>query len=70
MCVCRCHLTVQAEYEDLLATIEKARAERMQAQMYLAQAYAASKEGENASPDSEDAKAFKDAMEKAASNIE
>ncbi len=64
------HLTVQAEYEDLLATIEKARAERMQAQMYLAQAYAASKEGNNASPDSEDAKAFKEAMEKAASNIE
>ncbi len=37
--------------------------------MYLAQAYAASKEGDNAAPDSEDAKAFKEAMEKAASNI-
>ena len=28
------HLTVQAEYEALLADIEKSRAERMQAQMF------------------------------------
>ena len=64
------HLTVQAEYEALLADIEKSRAERMQAQMYLAQAYAAQQEGNKADPTSEDAKAFKEAMEKAASNVE
>ena len=34
------HLEIQAEYEMLLATIEKARAERMQAQMFMAQQYA------------------------------
>mgnify|MGYP001016853565 CR=1 FL=1 len=39
------HLEVQAEYEMLLATIEKSRAERLQAQMYMAQAYASQKEG-------------------------
>lgn len=65
------HLTIQAEYEDLLATIEKARAERMQAQMYLAQAFAAQKEGNNnVSPNSDEAKAFKEAMENAASKVE
>tara|TARA_R100000541_G_scaffold370_11_gene3201 strand:+ start:11602 stop:11913 length:312 start_codon:yes stop_codon:yes gene_type:complete len=64
------HLTVQAEYEALLADIEKSRAERMQAQMYLAQAYAASKEEGQVDPNSEEAKAFKEAMETAAANIE
>jgi hypothetical protein len=64
------HLTVQAEYEALLADIEKSRAERMQAQMYLAQAYAASKEEGAVDPNSEDAKAFKEAMETAAANME
>jgi|21_taG_2_1085346.scaffolds.fasta_scaffold03703_2 hypothetical protein len=34
------HLKVQLEYEDLLMNIEKARAERVQAQMFLAQAMA------------------------------
>ena len=56
------HLEVQAEYEMLLATIEKSRAERMQAQMFMAQQYASQEEG--GSPDSEEAKAFKQAMEK------
>ena len=37
------HLEVQADYETLLAAIEKARAERMQAQMFMAQQYAAQK---------------------------
>ena len=63
------HLTVQAEYEELLATIDKARAERMQAQMFMAQQYADQKEGGVAS-DSEEAKAFKNAMENAAKNID
>ena len=33
------HLEVQADYEMLLAQIEKSRAERMQAQMFMAQQY-------------------------------
>ena len=40
------HLKVQKEYEELLRDVEKARAERLQAQMFLAQAYAAGEEGE------------------------
>tara|TARA_R110000744_G_scaffold76347_5_gene151252 strand:+ start:2264 stop:2569 length:306 start_codon:yes stop_codon:yes gene_type:complete len=63
------HLEIQAEYEMLLATIEKARAERMQAQMFMAQQYADQKEG-GVSPESEEAAAFKQAMEKAAMNID
>ena len=63
------HLEIQAEYEMLLATIEKARAERMQAQMFMAQQYADQKEG-GVSPESEEAVAFKQAMEKAAMNID
>lgn len=34
------HLRVQKEYEELLMSIEEARAKRIQAQMFLAQAYA------------------------------
>jgi len=64
------HLEVQAEYEMLLATIEKSRAERLQAQMYMAQAYASQKEGGSVPVDSEEAKAFKEAMENAASQID
>jgi hypothetical protein len=63
------HLEIQAEYEMLLATIEKARAERMQAQMFMAQQYSEQKEG-GVKPDSEEAVAFKQAMEKAAMNID
>jgi len=62
------HLEVQADYETLLAAIEKARAERMQAQMYMAQQYAAQK-GEGApDPESPEGKAFQDAMAKAMTN--
>lgn len=35
------HLKVQFEYEELLTKIEKTRAERLQAQIFMAQAYAA-----------------------------
>ena len=63
------HLEVQADYEMLLAQIEKSRAERMQAQMFMAQQYADEKEGGVAS-DSEEAQAFKAAMEAAAKNID
>lgn len=63
------HLKIQAEYETLLADIEKARAERMQAQMFMSQSFADQKEG-GVSADSEEAKAFKDAMENAAKNID
>ena len=63
------HLKIQAEYETLLADIEKARAERIQAQMFMSQQYADQKEGGVAS-DSQEAKAFKEAMENAAKNID
>ena len=62
------HLTVQAEYEELLATIDKARAERLQAQIFMAQAAAQQQQG--AEGPSEDEKEFKAAMEKAATNVE
>ena len=62
------HLEKQAEYEMLLTTIEKARAERMQAQMFMAQQYAAQK-GEGApDPESPEGKAIQDAMAKAMTN--
>jgi hypothetical protein len=63
------HLEIQAEYELLLASIEKSRAERMQAQMFMSQQYADQKDGAVA-PDSEEATAFKQAMESAASKID
>jgi hypothetical protein len=55
------HLEVQADYEMLLAAIENARAERMQAQMFMAQQYADQKEGA-VDPNSEEGKAFQEAM--------
>ena len=58
------HLEVQADYEMLLAQIEKSRAERMQAQMFMAQQYATQKEG-GVDPNSEEGKAFQEAMSKA-----
>jgi|TARA_R110002153_G_scaffold45462_2_gene128178 hypothetical protein len=62
------HLTVQAEYEALLSDIDKSRAERLQAQLFMAQTAAQQKsDGEGAS---EDEIAFKEAMEKAATNAE
>jgi|TARA_R110000796_G_scaffold65708_5_gene151622 hypothetical protein len=57
------HLEVQADYEMLLAQIEKSRAERMQAQMFMAQQYSEQKGGVD--PNSEDGKAFQEAMAKA-----
>jgi hypothetical protein len=63
------HLEVQADYEMLLSAIEKARAERMQAQMFMAQQYAEQNKDGAVAPDSDEAKAFKDAMESAASKI-
>ena len=52
------HLKVQLEYEVMLKDIEKARAERVQAQMFLAQASAPqpSPETSNPAPDSAPAK--------------
>lgn len=61
------HLTVQAEYEELLATIDKARAERLQAQIFMAQAAAQQNPSEEISKEE---KEFKEAMEKAAANVE
>tara|TARA_R110002074_G_scaffold127748_6_gene267488 strand:+ start:1098 stop:1412 length:315 start_codon:yes stop_codon:yes gene_type:complete len=62
------HLEVQADYETLLAAIEKARAERMQAQMFMAQQYAAQKGEGTPDPESPEGKAFQDAMAKAMTN--
>ena len=62
------HLEVQAEYEILLATIEKSRAERMRASMFMAQQYADQKDGVDVN--SEEAKAFKQAMDEAAAKID
>ncbi len=41
------HLKVQLEYEELLKNIEQTRAERVQAQMFLAQATMGNQEGNN-----------------------
>tara|TARA_B100001173_G_scaffold311879_1_gene330678 strand:- start:2808 stop:3116 length:309 start_codon:yes stop_codon:yes gene_type:complete len=61
------HLEIQADYEVLLATIEEARAKRMQAQMFMAQQYAA--QNSQGKEPSADEKAFKEAMESAASKM-
>ena len=50
----------------LLASIEKSRAERMQAQMFMAQQYANQNEVDKDSPE---AKAFQEAMEKAQEKV-
>tara|TARA_R110002020_G_scaffold107192_2_gene249127 strand:+ start:19039 stop:19341 length:303 start_codon:yes stop_codon:yes gene_type:complete len=60
------HLEIQADYEMLLASIEKSRAERMQAQMFMAQQYANQNE---VNKDSPEAKAFQEAMEKAQEKV-
>jgi|TARA_R110000803_G_scaffold47560_4_gene99125 hypothetical protein len=44
------HLKVQLEYEEMLKDIEKARAERVQAQMFLAQSMAPAPENSNEDP--------------------
>lgn len=41
------HLKIQLEYEEMLRDIEKARAERVQAQMFLAQSMANSSNDDN-----------------------
>ena len=55
------HLKVQKEYEELLRDVEKARAERIQAQMFLAQAYIAGNE-EEGEDDLDPAQDFEAAM--------
>ena len=51
------HLEVQLKYEELLTKIEKARAERLQAQVFMAQAYATQNpEKEQAAKDFENSK--------------
>lgn len=44
------HLKTQLSYEELLRDIEKTRAERLQAQMYIAQTMAPEPEGEDDTP--------------------
>jgi len=56
------HLKVQKEYEELLRDVEKARAERLQSQMFLAQAYAAGEENESEENMSEAKSEFEAAM--------
>lgn len=60
------HLKVQKEYEELLRDVEKARVERLQAQMFMAQAYAAENESEEGKPDENPSQAATD-FEKAVS---
>lgn len=55
------HLKIQLEYETILKDIEKTRAERVQAQMFLAQAAAPQQQGSNA----EMAEAFARAQQEA-----
>lgn len=54
------HLKVQLEYEQLLTDIEKLRAERLQAQAFLAQAYASPEDQQESSDAGQD---FEAAME-------
>lgn len=56
------HLKVQKEYEELLRDVEKARAERIQAQMFMAQAYAAGNPEEemDEAPEGEQSEAAKE----------
>ena len=46
------HLKIQLEYEELLRDIEKTRAERLQAQMFVAQTMAGPPENEEEAPSS------------------
>lgn len=59
------HLEIQADYEGLLAAIEKSRAERMQAQMFMAQQYASQKGEVKVDINTEEGKAFQETMVKA-----
>jgi hypothetical protein len=57
------HLKVQKEYEQLLTDIEELRAKRMQAQMFLAQAFAAGKDEEVEKAEADFNKAMADVEE-------
>jgi seryl-tRNA synthetase len=57
------HLKVQKEYEQLLTDIEELRAKRMQAQMFLAQAFAAGKDEEVEKAEADFSKAMADVEE-------
>jgi len=59
------HLKVQKEYEELLRDVEKARAERLQAQMFMAQAYASGEEEGEPSETTQAKSEFESAMNKA-----
>lgn len=56
------HLKVQKEYQELLRDIEKARAEQLQAQIFLAQAYNTQNEEEDGQEENP-AEDFKAAMD-------
>ena len=53
------HLQVQLKYEELLRDIEKTRAERVQAQMFLAQSVAQNNNTEEATEDLNNAVFFR-----------
>ena len=55
------HLKAQLEYEKLLTDIEQTRVTRIQAQMFLAQTYANSEEGDEDRDITEAKKEFQDA---------
>tara|TARA_B110000196_G_C21150518_1_gene669314 strand:- start:3829 stop:4176 length:348 start_codon:yes stop_codon:yes gene_type:complete len=60
------HLKIQLEYETILKDIEKTRAERVQAQMFLAQASQGQQQGEGGAPsNTEMAEAFAKAQNEA-----
>ena len=54
------HLNIQLEYETLLTSIEENRAKRLQAQMFLAEAYASQQEDPSRTQAKEE---FDDAMD-------
>ena len=55
------HLTIQLEYEQLLTSIEENRAKRLQAQMFIAEAYASQQEDPSRTEARDE---FNDAMDK------
>lgn len=59
------HLKVQLEYEEHLTKIEKTRAERLQAQMFMMQAYAAQEGSEQGEMNKEAAMEFEKAKAEA-----
>jgi len=59
------HLKIQLEYEEHLTKIEKTRAERLQAQMFMMQAYAAQEGSEPGEMNKEAAMEFEKAKSEA-----